>query len=168
MLTVRQEGRPSGRLARCRTVPEKRRMGRSKKASKRSPANTILRLPDLEQLKNAVLNSLAAASSQESLAHAIDEWIGWHCSEPRLALNRSVVLRYRAGKLSLSRFDVLLGRAHGALVMLFGVRDREMHSVGKRLLRLPPPPPPCTLPTSGYWTSSARARAIQLQEQWQS
>src|SRR5271170_2724299 len=95
MLTVRQEGRPSGRLARCRTVPEKRRMGRSKKASKRSPANTILRLPDLEQLKNAVLNSLAAASSQESLAHAIDEFIGWYCSEPRLAFNRTVVLRYR-------------------------------------------------------------------------
>jgi len=42
-----------------------------------------------------VLNSLAAASSQESYAHAIDEFIGWYCSEPRLAFNRSVVLRYR-------------------------------------------------------------------------
>jgi hypothetical protein len=37
---------------------------------------------DLEQSKNAVLNSLAAASSQESYAHAIDEFIGWYCSEP--------------------------------------------------------------------------------------
>ena len=27
--------------------------------------------------------------------HAIDEFIGWYCSEPRLAFNRSVVLRYR-------------------------------------------------------------------------
>ena len=69
-------------------------MGRRKKTSKRSRAKTILRLPDLE-LKNAVLNSLAAASSQESYAHAIDEFIGWYCSEPRLAFNRSVVLRYR-------------------------------------------------------------------------
>jgi site-specific recombinase XerD len=49
----------------------------------------------LEQSKNAVLNSLAAASSQESYGHAIDEFISWYCSEPRLAFNRSVVLRYR-------------------------------------------------------------------------
>jgi len=61
-------------------------MGRRKKTSKRSRAKTILRLPDLEQSKNAVLNSLAAASSQESYARAIDEFIGWYCSEPRLAL----------------------------------------------------------------------------------
>ena len=70
-------------------------MGHRKKTSKRSRAHTILRLPDLEQSKNAVLNLLAAASSQESYSHAIDEFIGWYCSEPRLAFNRSVVLRYR-------------------------------------------------------------------------
>ena len=70
-------------------------MGHRKKTSKRSRAKTILRLPDLEQSKNAVLHSLAAASSQESYGHAIDEFIGWYCSEPRLALNRTVVLRYR-------------------------------------------------------------------------
>src|ERR1700675_4059716 len=66
-----------------------------RKASKRSKAKTILRLADLEQSKNAVLHSLGAASSQESYGHAIDEFIGWYCSEPRLAFNRSVVLRYR-------------------------------------------------------------------------
>jgi integrase len=49
----------------------------------------------LEQSKNAVLHSLAATSSQESYGHAIDEFIGWYCSEPRLAFNRTVVLRYR-------------------------------------------------------------------------
>jgi site-specific recombinase XerD len=70
-------------------------MGRRKKKGKHSRAKTILRLPDLEQSRNAVLNSLAAASSQESYAHAIDEFIGWYCSAPRLAFNRSVVLRYR-------------------------------------------------------------------------
>src|SRR5262252_4436896 len=62
---------------------------------KRRSAKTILRLPDLEQSKNAVLHSLAATSSQESYGHAIDEFIGWYCSEPRLAFNRTVVLRYR-------------------------------------------------------------------------
>src|SRR5467141_1041107 len=70
-------------------------MGHRKKTGKRSRTKTILRLPDLEQPKNAVLNSLAAVSSQESYRHAIDEFIGWYCSEPRLAFNRSVVLRYR-------------------------------------------------------------------------
>jgi len=65
--------------------------------SRRSKANakTMLRLPDLEQSKIAVLHSLGATSSQESYRHAIDEFIGWYCSEPRLAFNRTVVLRYR-------------------------------------------------------------------------
>jgi hypothetical protein len=66
-----------------------------RKTSKRSKAKAMLRLADLEQSKNAVLHSLGAASSQESYGHAIDEFIGWYCSEPRLALNRTVVLRYR-------------------------------------------------------------------------
>jgi len=61
----------------------------------KAKAKTILRLPDLEQSKTAVLHSLGAASSQESYRHAIDEFIGWYCSEPRLAFNRTVVLRYR-------------------------------------------------------------------------
>jgi hypothetical protein len=39
--------------------------------------------------------SLAAASSQESYGHAIDEFIGWYCSEPRFVFNRTVVLRDR-------------------------------------------------------------------------
>jgi hypothetical protein len=47
----------------------------------------MLRLADLEQSKNAVLHSLGAVSSQESYGHAIDEFIGWYCSEPRLAFN---------------------------------------------------------------------------------
>jgi hypothetical protein len=70
-------------------------MARRQKTAKRPKPKTVLRLPDLEQSKNAVLNSLAAASSQESYGHAIDEFIGWYCSEPRLAFSRTVVLRYR-------------------------------------------------------------------------
>jgi hypothetical protein len=70
-------------------------MARRKKTTKHSKPKTILRLPNLEQSKNAVLNSLAAASSQESYVHAIEEFIGWYCSEPRLAFNSTVVLRYR-------------------------------------------------------------------------
>jgi len=68
--------------------------GRPKKGKTRC-TKTVLRIPDLEQSKAAVLNSLPAKTSQESYAHAIDEFIAWYCSEPRLAFNRPVVLRYR-------------------------------------------------------------------------
>jgi len=50
-------------------------MAHRQKLGKRSKPKTVLRLPDLEHSKNAVLNSLPAASSQESYGHAIDEFI---------------------------------------------------------------------------------------------
>jgi site-specific recombinase XerD len=55
-----------------------------------------LRLLDLEQAKTAVLNSLTSSDAQRGYRHAIDEFVDWYCSEPRLALNRIVVLRYRS------------------------------------------------------------------------
>jgi hypothetical protein len=51
-------------------------MARRQKTTKRQRPKTILRSPDLEHSKNAVVNSLAATSSQESYSHAIDEFIG--------------------------------------------------------------------------------------------
>src|ERR1700683_114222 len=66
-----------------------------RKTSKRSKARTLLRLADLERSKHAGLHSLGAASSQESYGHAMEEFIGWYCSEPRLSFSRTVVLRYR-------------------------------------------------------------------------
>ena len=54
-----------------------------------------LTLPELEHSKAAVLSSLGSLQSRRSYKHAIDEFICWYCSEPRLALNRAVVLRYR-------------------------------------------------------------------------
>ena len=67
-------------------------MTRSKR--KRTP-KAVLKLPDLEQSKSAVLNSLTSPSSQRSYDHAIREFIEWYCSEPRLAFNKTVVTRYR-------------------------------------------------------------------------
>jgi site-specific recombinase XerD len=54
-----------------------------------------LTLPELDQSKTAVLNTLGSVQSRRSYKHAMDEFIAWYCSEPRLALNRVVVLRYR-------------------------------------------------------------------------
>jgi hypothetical protein len=42
-----------------------------------------------------VLASLTSASGQRTYDHAIREFVAWYCSEPRLAFNRTVVLRYR-------------------------------------------------------------------------
>src|ERR1700726_4410617 len=55
----------------------------------------VLRLPDLDHAKTAVLNTLGSPDSQRSYRFAIDDFIAWYCSEPRLAFNKTVVLRYR-------------------------------------------------------------------------
>ena len=62
--------------------------------AKKKPKNTF-RLPDLDQAKSAVLNSLPSKESQRGYWHAIEEFIAWYCSEPRLSLNKAVVTRYR-------------------------------------------------------------------------
>src|SRR6516225_2940029 len=54
-----------------------------------------LRLPDLDHCKLAVLNSLGSPASRRVYEYAIDQFIAWYCSEPRLAFNRIVVVRYR-------------------------------------------------------------------------
>src|SRR5215469_2170642 len=63
---------------------------------KRTTTKSVLRLPDLQHAKAAVLNSLTSLDAQRGYRHAIDEFVEWYCSEPRLALNRVVVLRYRS------------------------------------------------------------------------
>ena len=66
------------------------RKPRKKKSPKRK-----LELPDLEQARSAVLNTLTSTSGKRSYEYAITEFVRWYCSEPRLAFNRTVVLRYR-------------------------------------------------------------------------
>ena len=55
----------------------------------------VLRLPDLDHCKLAVLNSLGPPASRRVYEYAIDQFIVWYCSEPGLAFNRIVVVRYR-------------------------------------------------------------------------
>ena len=74
---------------------------------KRSPKR-VLALPDLEESKAAVLNSLTSKSGQRTYDRAITDFVDWYCSEPRLALiapsssdtgsisNRSSTLRRRS------------------------------------------------------------------------
>ena len=67
----------------------------SKFRKKKKSPKRVLALPDLEQAKSAVLNTLTSKSGQRTYDHAITEFVEWYCSEPRLAFNRTVVLRYR-------------------------------------------------------------------------
>jgi hypothetical protein len=62
---------------------------KQKPSSRRKCSSTksVLRLPDLEHAKVAVLNSLNSADAKRGYRHAIDEFVDWYCSEPRLAFN---------------------------------------------------------------------------------
>lgn len=66
-----------------------------KSSSRRKAPKQLLRLPDLDHAKRTVLNSLGSPDSTWAYGFAIDDFIGWYCSEPRLAFSKHVVLRYR-------------------------------------------------------------------------
>jgi len=68
-------------------------MGKSK--AKANYRRTVLRLPDLDHYKLAVRNSLTLPGSRRVYQYANEHFIAWYCSEPRLAFNRIVVVRYR-------------------------------------------------------------------------
>jgi hypothetical protein len=64
---------------------------RDKRNRKRKNPKAKLGLPDLEHSKAAVLNSLRSPESKRGYGHAIDEFVEWYCSEPRLSLNKTVI-----------------------------------------------------------------------------
>jgi site-specific recombinase XerD len=66
-----------------------------KKRIKPNYHRRVLRIPDLDHCKLAVLNSLSSPASRRVYEYAIDQFTTWYCSEPRLAFNRIVVVRYR-------------------------------------------------------------------------
>jgi site-specific recombinase XerD len=71
----------------------------SKKRTRKSPKvrrpKAKLGLPDLDHSRSAVLDSLRSPESKRGYQHAIDEFVQWYCSEPRLSFNKTVVTRYR-------------------------------------------------------------------------
>jgi integrase len=50
----------------------------------------------LEQAKTSVLDTLPSAHSRRSYKYAIEKFVDWYCSMPRLGFNRSVMVRYRS------------------------------------------------------------------------
>lgn len=70
-------------------------MKQKTRSRKRVTSKAILRLPDLEVAKSAVLSSLSCPDAQRGYRHAVDEFVDWYCSEPRLSFSKTVVVRYR-------------------------------------------------------------------------
>src|ERR1700728_3147548 len=66
-----------------------------KRTRKHVVPKPVLHLPDLDHAKTSVLNSLSSPRSRRNYKFAMEQFIDWYCSEPRLALNRTVVLRFR-------------------------------------------------------------------------
>ncbi len=59
-----------------------RRSRRSvREISKEESVEAILALPDLEQAKSAVLNTLTSVSGQRTYEHAINDFVEGYCSE---------------------------------------------------------------------------------------
>jgi len=66
-----------------------------KRTRKHVMRKTVLRLPDLDHAKASVLNTLSSPLSRRNYKFAMEQFIDWYCSEPSVALNRTVVLRFR-------------------------------------------------------------------------
>jgi hypothetical protein len=62
---------------------------------RRNITKSILRLPDLEHAKAAVLNSLNSTDPKRGHRHAIDQFVDWYCSEPRSRRGRHRSWRWR-------------------------------------------------------------------------
>ena len=71
-----------------------------------------LGLPDLDHSKAAVMDSLRSPESKRGYRHAIDEFIEWYCSEPRLPFNKVVVTRFR---IALENRGLAAGTTNGRL-----------------------------------------------------
>jgi site-specific recombinase XerD len=84
-------------------------------ASRPKRPKTKLGLPDLHHSRTAVLDSLRSPESKRGYRHAIDEFIHWYCSEPRLSFNKVVVTRFR---IALENRGLAAGTINGRLAAL--------------------------------------------------
>jgi hypothetical protein len=105
--------------------------------------SATLAIPELEQSKAAVLNSLASQHSRRGYEYAIERLIAWYCAEPRLTFNRSVVVKYRSflERLSLSAATIMLHSLNNQWsvasdVALGDVRSDMPHSLAASGIRM--------------------------------
>ena len=73
----------------------------------RPKPKAVLRLPDLDQAKSAVLNSLTSADAQRGYGHAIHEFVDWYATYAACGMIAAPVhgfVTLREGSLSRSSF----------------------------------------------------------------
>ena len=104
-----------------------RRKATRKSGNQKRP-KTELGLPDLDHSKSAVLDSLRSPGSKRGYRHAIDEFIQWYCSEPRLSFNKVVITRYR---IFLENRQLAAGKINGRLAAVRRVKGAR--KLGVRL-----------------------------------
>ena len=54
---------------------------KANRKDKRRVPKAVLRLPDVEVVKSADLNSISCLDAQRGYRHAIDEFVDWYCSD---------------------------------------------------------------------------------------
>src|SRR5437588_6794711 len=69
---------------------------KQRRNTKRRATKSVLRSPDFEVAKSAVLNSLSCPDVQHGHRHR--QIVDWYCSEPRLAFSKTVAVRYRMNR----------------------------------------------------------------------
>ena len=69
-----------------------------KKNLNRRRPKRILRLPDLDHSKTAVLNTLGSPESQRSYRFAIDDFIAWYCSDATQSRAETSLTRVYLGR----------------------------------------------------------------------
>jgi site-specific recombinase XerD len=84
----------------------------TRRIAKTRRPKTKLGLPDLDHSKSAVLDSLRSSESKRGYRHAINEFIQWYCSEPRLSFNKIAVTRFR---IALENRGLAAGTINGRL-----------------------------------------------------
>ena len=65
---------------------------------KRRVPKTSVAPADLNQAESAALNSLSSVDAQRGYGHAIEAFIEWYCSKPRLSFTKTVDLRWNRHK----------------------------------------------------------------------
>ena len=69
----------------------------TKQQDKSTKPTANLTVPELEQVQDQCARHLAVAPhSRRTYRYAIERFIDWYCSEPRLGFNRCAVVRYRS------------------------------------------------------------------------
>jgi hypothetical protein len=75
------------------TAPEAVRNGSQKSQSKLSSHRTAI--AGFGSFEDGSANSLTSPASRRVYKYAIEKFVAWYCSEPRIAFNRILVVRYR-------------------------------------------------------------------------